>query len=80
MSFGVPVIGFDIGTRGNFIEDGVNGFLCDRENFKEKIEYSLDFKDYEDLSDNAILTAKKFENDYVINMQIDIYKNILDSK
>lgn len=80
MSFGVPVIGFDIGTRKDFIQDGINGFLCDNENFEQKIKYSLDFANYDMLCKNAINTAKKFEDDYVTNMQIEIYKDILDSK
>lgn len=80
MSFGVPVIGFDIGTRSDFIESGINGFLCNNENFEQRIKNSLDFKEYERLSQNAICTAKKFEDKYVTNMQIKIYKKILGSK
>ncbi len=80
MSFGVPVIGLNIGTRGDFIEDGMNGFLCDNLNFEKKIKDSLDFKEYEKLSQNAIKTARKFEDDYITDKQIKIYKNILSNK
>ena len=80
MSFGVPVIGFDIGTRGDFIQDGVNGFLSDRDNLKSAIEKSYEYKDYNRLSQQAIETAKIYENEYVIDRQIKIYKKILESK
>lgn len=78
MSFGVPVIGYDIGTRGDFIEDGVNGFLSDRDNLKSVIEKSYDYSEYENLSRQAIETAKVYENEYVIEKQIEIYNDILE--
>ena len=80
MSFGVPVIGFDIGTRGDFIQDGVNGFLSDRDNLKSAIEKSYEYKDYNRLSQQAIETAKIYENEYMIDRQIEIYKKILENK
>jgi len=80
MSFGVPVIGFDIGTRGDFIQDGVNGFLSNLDNLKEVVEKSFNYTEYDSLSKNAIETAKLYENEYVIEKQIEIYKNILESK
>lgn len=76
MSFGVPVIGFDIGTRGDFIQDGVNGFLSDRDNLKSIIEKSFDYLNYDSLSESAIETAKFYENEYVIEKQIEIYTQI----
>ena len=80
MGFGVPVIGFDIGTRADFIQDGVNGFLSDRDNLKGVIEKSYKYKEYERLSKQAVATAKMYENEYVIDRQIKIYKKILESK
>ncbi len=80
MSCGVPVIGFDIGTRSDFIEDGVNGFISSTSNLKNIIEKSFEFKDYENLSKNAVLKAKEFENDYIIEKQIKIYKSIVEDK
>jgi glycosyltransferase involved in cell wall biosynthesis len=80
MSFGVPVIGFDIGTRRDFIEDEVNGFLSQRNNLKEVIEKSFEFKNYNRLSSNARLKAKEFENNYIIEKQIAIYKEILENR
>lgn len=80
MSFGVPVIGFDIGTRGDFIQDGVNGFLSTPDNLKEVVEKSFNYKKYDGLCKNATQTAKLYENEYVIEKQIEIYKNILENK
>jgi len=80
MSFGVPVIGFDIGTRGDFIDNGINGFLSRVDELKKTIEKSFDYKEYETLSVNANETARVYENDYVIKKQIEIYKNILENK
>lgn len=80
MSHGVPVIGFDAGTREDFIKDGMNGFLYNKSNLKHVLEKSYDFKDYEYLSQNAIITARQYENDYVIKKQIEIYKTILESR
>ena len=79
MSFGVPVIGFDMGTRGDFIKDGANGFLSDRDNLKNVIENSYEYKEYNKLSKQAVETAKMYENEYVIKKQIEIYANILES-
>jgi glycosyltransferase involved in cell wall biosynthesis len=80
MSFGVPVIGFDIGTRGDFIEDEVNGFLSNRSDLKKIIQKSYTSELYDILSKNSIETAKLYENEYVINKQIEIYKNIIEGR
>lgn len=80
MGFGVPVIGFDIGTRADFIQDRVNGFLSNSNNLKEVIEKSFHYTEYDSLSKNAIKTAKLYENKYIIEKQIEIYKDILESK
>jgi glycosyltransferase involved in cell wall biosynthesis len=80
MSLGVPVIGFNIGTRPDFIHNGVNGFLSNSENLIEVVRRSYNYKEYEFLSNNAILKSKEFTSNYIICKQIDIYKNIFDSK
>lgn len=77
MSYGVPVIGFDVGTRADFIEDEFNGFISSEENFENTIIKSFEYNNYEVLSNNAILKAKEFQNDYIIKKQIEIYQNIL---
>lgn len=80
MRFGVPVIGYQIGTRGDFIQDGVNGFLSGRDNLKDVIENSYKYECYELLSKNAIETAKLYENEYIIEKQIRIYNKILENE
>lgn len=80
MSFGVPVIGFDIGTRKDFIKDGENGFLVQENDLFKVIKNSYDYNDYEILRKNAIKTAKLYENEYIIKKQINIYENILRNK
>jgi len=80
MSFGIPVIGFDIGTRGDFIQDEVNGFLSSQKDLKEVIEKSYDYLRYDQLSANAIKTAKLYENRYILDKQIEIYKKIIGQK
>jgi len=80
MSLSTPVIGFDIGTRSELIQDGVNGFLSDEDSLFEVIVKSFETKNYEFLRKNSIDTAKFYENNYVIDKQIKIYKNILDQK
>ncbi len=80
MSYGVPVIGFGIGTRGDFIVDGVNGFISLEYKLKNSIIKSFEYKDYEVLSNNAILKAKEFKNNYIIKKQIEIYKSVLGNE
>ena len=80
MSAGVPVIGYDIGTRGDFIKDGVNGFLSGPDELKSVIEKSFDYIDYDSLSKTAKESAKQYKNEYVNEKQIEIYKNILENK
>lgn len=80
MSFGLPVIGFDIGTRGDFIQDGLNGFLSKRDDLKSIIEKSYEYEKYDEMSRQAIKTAKLYENEYIIENQIEVYKEILENK
>lgn len=80
MSFGVPVIGFDIGTRKDFIEDEINGFISIDDNLKYTIEKSFCYKNYDQLSKNALKTSKLYENEYIINNQVETYNNIIEGK
>lgn len=80
MSCGVPVIGLDIGTRRDFIQDGFNGFLCDRHHLKSVLEKSYDYPHYEQLSNNARKTAKEYQNEVVLDKQIEIYQKIMENK
>ena len=77
-SCATPVIGLNIGTRKDFIEHGVNGFICNLNELKVTIEQSLSYEAHELLCKNAFLKAKEFDNDAVITKQIEIYKSILE--
>lgn len=77
-SCATPVIGLNIGTRKDFIEHGVNGFICNLNELKVTIEQSLSYEAHELLCKNAFLKAKEFYNDAVITKQIEIYKSILE--
>lgn len=76
-SCATPVIGLNIGTRNDFIEDGINGFICNRNELKGTIEKSLDFESYALLCQNALLKAHEFDDEVVMIKQIEIYKSIL---
>ncbi len=78
MSFGVPVIGFDIGTRRDFIKNRENGFITTKNDLQRTIQNSYDCSNYELMSKNAKNTAKQYQNDYIIAKQLEIYKNILE--
>ena len=78
MGLGTPVIGFNIGTRSDFIEDKVNGFLCNPDTLEEVVKKSFDYENYSSLRANSFLKAKAFENDYVTNKQIEIYRDIIN--
>lgn len=78
MSFGVPVIGFDIGTRRDFIKNRENGFITTKNDLQTTIQNSYDYSNYELMSQNAKNTAKQYQNDYIIAKQLEIYKNILE--
>lgn len=79
MSFGVPVIGSNLGTRSDFIEEGVNGFLYSKNDFIKVIEKSYCFDKYEELVYNSIKTANQFKKEHILHNQLEIYKNINSS-
>ncbi|MBI2791940.1 MAG: glycosyltransferase family 4 protein [Gammaproteobacteria bacterium] len=79
LSFGTPVIGFNIGTRSEFIQTGKNGFLCEKENLEATLLQSYDFSDYKTLSQNAFESAKPFYSQTVLPHQISIYKKIIEN-
>jgi len=77
MSLSTPVIGFDIGTRGDFIQDGLNGFLCDEQSLFDVINKSFNYCDYSQLSKNAKIKSRDFTNEKVFKDQIETYKGFL---
>lgn len=78
MSLSTPVIGFDIGTRGDFIQDGINGFLCNEDSLIDTINKSYQYPEYKQLSENAKKSARNFTNENIIQQQIEAYQRILD--
>lgn len=74
---GTPVIGFDIGTRSEFIEHGVNGLLSNPDNLDKTIE-SIAQYDYTKMSQAAKAFAQAFEVNTIIEQQVNTYKNVLE--
>ena len=60
--------------------------ICNDPDMKALITYSINneniigYEEYENLSKEAIKTAKMYENDYVMEKQIKIYNDILENK
>ena len=72
------MIGFDIGTRGNFITHGNTGFLAkDKKELKIMIENSLNYSKYNEMKANCIEKSKEYSEEKVLKEQIKIYKDIL---
>jgi len=74
---GTPVIGFELGTRLEFIQSGKNGFLCQPEKLQETLMRSVDFPHYAALSQQAYESAKDFYTSGVITQQVSIYQQLL---
>jgi len=80
MSYGVPVIGFKIGTRMDFIKEKYNGFFINDENFLEVMNTSYDYVEYEKMCSNSKIFAKNFNSDESLKMQEKIYVEVLREK
>lgn len=78
MSVGTPVIGFNIGTRNDFIFNKKNGFLCASNELQQTIIDAYNFQDYNLLSKNAKEFSSNFVEEKIIQKQISIYKNIIN--
>lgn len=77
LSHGIPVIGFSIGTRPEFIKNGENGFLCTKDTLHETLLSSMKYVDYCHMSQKATDSAEPFRESLVILQQINYYKSIL---
>lgn len=75
-SVGTPVIGFDIGTRPDFIKNEYNGFICTKENLREVIVKAQEYKNYENLSNNALNSFEAYEKTLIIKKQVELYNEI----
>ena len=82
LSQSTPVIGFDIGTRPNFIKNGVNGFLCKPsiDALAETVEKALSLSNYDQMQVEAIKSAEPYQTFRVINYQVQLYQKLLGTK
>jgi len=78
LSCGVPVLGSSIGENSSFIENGINGYICntpeDYKNMILKIN-NLSANEYKFLSNNAIKSINKFSIENFCSTLIEFYKN-----
>lgn len=75
---GTPVIGLQIGTRSELIEDEKSGFLCTKENFIETIIKSDEYQGYDKMCLYSANAALKYMPDKIIQQQLEIYKEVLN--
>ncbi len=80
MQLGVPVIGFAIGTRPDFIKDGENGFLCLPDTLGVTLQKAISFNDYSKLSIRAQETGRLFLADALIDKQLQLYQGWVAQK
>ena len=78
---GTPVIGFSIGTRKEYIQDGYNGFLCEPENLVKNIIkaeniFQYDFEKYQALCQSALLSVQAFLPSHITAKQLELYHNL----
>ena len=74
MAQGVPVIGFDIGTRKDLICDGETGYLCMPETLVATLQNAMSVKNYDALSNNALAFAEQYKEALVLDRQIALYQ------
>lgn len=82
MGQGTPVIGFSIGTRKEYIQDGYNGFLCAPGNIEAIIiqaerVFSERAELYNQLCQQAIKSVKDFSPNEITKKQLEIYQDLL---
>ena len=77
MSCGTPVIGFNIGTRSDFIQHDVSGLLCDPSELEATVIKSMYEVNYLHMSKQAILVASRFTNERITQVQIAAYSELL---
>tara|TARA_R110002110_G_scaffold415719_1_gene654173 strand:- start:10840 stop:11988 length:1149 start_codon:yes stop_codon:yes gene_type:complete len=77
MQNSVPVMGFDIGTRGEFIEHGHNGFLMTPDNIESIVRESYDYGRYDAMAQKAREKAQAYYQDRIGCLQIQFYEKII---
>ncbi len=80
MSYGVPCVASDIPCIPDLIEDGKDGFLCDKDApklFSKKIRVLVRNEPLRKrMSANALLKMKRFDWDKIIRRYYDLYQEI----
>lgn len=79
LSVGTPVIGFNIGTRPEFIRSGYNGYICIPSKLKDTVIEASNNNSYDVMSRNAVDSSRGFKPVIVIKKQLELYKQILES-
>ncbi len=79
MGLGTPVIGFDIGTRPEMIQDGVTGFICSPEKLATTLLYADNYSNYGLLSKNAKQYAEQFSEVNIMQSQLLLYNRLLSN-
>ena len=82
LQLGVPVIGFDIGTRAEMIQHGANGWLATRETLASVIRQAQQYSPeaYEMMAHNAEKSGARFCQSAVMSQQVAHYRKILRDK
>lgn len=73
-----PVIGFNIGTRPEFIRPGCTGFLCDPKTLRSTLLKAYKAPDYAHMCAQAHIFARTFVLNRVIDKQIQLYRKLLN--
>lgn len=78
---GTPVIGFEIGTRKEYIQDNKNGFLCQPHELRNCLTYAntvyTDYSEqYHQLCEQAMLSAKAYSANKITLKQIELYRTL----
>jgi len=82
MSYGLPVIGSNIGAIPELVKNNINGFLFEAGNidslFKILDDIVKDKYDYRALSSNAIKSSTNFSIEKQMNSHMDVYKKMIN--
>lgn len=77
LAHATPVIALDYGPRREFIQTGVNGWVCTVSQLKDAILSTEVLEDYDLISKNAYESVKQFSLSKVIERQVKMYQTIL---
>lgn len=80
MALGTPVLGFPIGTRLDFIQQGVNGFIIGEKQIQKDIELALSVGDYPKLQKSTIQFSKAYAKENIVKKQMAVYQELLARK